>query len=170
MTSNWLDRVSSVIPRGFSRHYILTSLREAPMSGKEIIDKAIAESGGVWKPSPGLIYPMLGRLIEEGLIDQMDDGRYKLMIKGLDMIKDLESVHNIFQKQFEILLRLGSAGRFITLDLLDRISNIGTALSSNLDKMTEQERNRYRQFLRTELRKVNQQETQESNNINKQGS
>jgi DNA-binding PadR family transcriptional regulator len=170
MTSNWLDRVSSVIPRGFSRHYILTSLREAPMSGKEIIDKAIAESGGVWKPSPGLIYPMLGRLIEEGLIDQMYDGRYKVMIKGLDMLKDLESVHNIFQKQFEILLRLGSAGRFITLDLLDRISNIGTALSSNLDKMTEQERNRYRQFLRTELRKVNQQETQESNNINKQGS
>lgn len=140
------------------------------MSGKEIIDKAIAESGGVWKPSPGLIYPMLGRLIEEGLIDQMYDGRYKVMIKGLDMLKDLESVHNIFQKQFEILLRLGSAGRFITLDLLDRISNIGTALSSNLDKMTEQERNRYRQFLRTELRKVNQQETQESNNINKQGS
>lgn len=170
MTSNWLDRVSSVIPGGFSRHYILTSLREAPMSGKEIIDKAIAESGGVWKPSPGLIYPMLGRLIQEGLIDQMYDGRYKVMIKGLDMLKDLESVHNIFQKQFEILLRLGSAGRFITLDLLDRISNIRTALSSNLDKMTEQERNRYMQFLRTELRKVNQQETQESNNINKQGS
>jgi DNA-binding PadR family transcriptional regulator len=40
------------------------------MSGKEIIDKAIAESGGIWKPSPGLIYPLLGRLIEEGLIDQ----------------------------------------------------------------------------------------------------
>jgi DNA-binding PadR family transcriptional regulator len=68
------------------------------MSGKEIIDKAIDESGGIWKPSPGLIYPMLGRLIEEGLIDQMDDGRYKITIKGLDMIKDLESVHNIFQK------------------------------------------------------------------------
>jgi len=58
------------------------------------------ESGGIWKPLPGLIYPMLGRLIEEGLIDQMDDGRYKITTKGLDMIKDLESVHNVFQKQF----------------------------------------------------------------------
>lgn len=76
----------------------------------------------------------VGRLIEEGLIDQMDDGRYKITIKGLDMIKDLESVHNIFQKQFEVLLRLGSVGRFVTLDLLDRVSNIGNALSSNLDK------------------------------------
>jgi DNA-binding PadR family transcriptional regulator len=131
------------------------------MSGKELIDKAIAESGGVWKPSPGLIYPMLGRLIEEGLIDQMDDGRYKIMMKGLAMIKDLESVHNLFQKQFEILLRLGNTGRFITLDLFDRISNIRPALTSNFDKMTEKERNRYKQFLRTELRKVNQQETQE---------
>ena len=165
--SNWLDRVGSVIPRGFSRHYVLTSIKEVPMSGKEIIDKAITESGGIWKPSPGLIYPMLGRLIEEGLIDQMDDGRYKITIKGLDMIKDLESVHNVFQKQFGVLLRVGSFGRFMTLDLLDRFTNIGSALSSNLDKMTEQERSRYRHFLKTELRKVDQQQTQESNNINK---
>jgi DNA-binding PadR family transcriptional regulator len=165
--SNWLDRVGSVIPRGFSRHYVLTSIREVPMSGKEIIDKAIAESGGIWKPSPGLIYPMLGRLIEEGLIDHMDDGRYKITTKGLDMIKDLESVQNVFQKQFGVLLRVGSLGRFMTLDLLDRITNIGNALSSNLDKMTEHERKRYRHFLKTELRKVDQQQTQESNDINK---
>jgi DNA-binding PadR family transcriptional regulator len=167
--SNWLDRVGSVIPRGFSRHYVLTSIKEVPMSGKEIIDKAISESGGIWKPSPGLIYPLLGRLIEEGLIDQMDDGRYKITTKGLDMIKDLESVHNVFQKQFQVLLRVGNRGRFMTLDLLDRITNIGSALSSNLDKMTEQERNRYRDFLKTELRKVDQQQTQESDNINKKG-
>ena len=165
--SNWLDRVGSVIPRGFSRHYVLTSIKEVPMSGKEIIDKAITESGGIWKPSPGLIYPMLGRLIEEGLIDQMDDGRYKITTKGLDMIKDLKSVHNVFQKQFGVLLRVGSFGRFMTLDLLDRVTNIGNALSSNLDKMTEQERNGYKHFLKTELRKVDQQQTQESNNINK---
>jgi DNA-binding PadR family transcriptional regulator len=168
MMSNWLDRVGSVIPRGFSRHYVLTSIKEAPMSGKEIIDKAISESGGIWKLSPGLIYPLLGRLIEECLIDQMDDGRYKITTKGLDMIKDLESVHNVFQKQFQVLLRVGNRGRFMTLDLLDRITNIGSALSSNLDKMTEQERNRYRDFLKTELRKVDQQQTQESDNINKE--
>jgi DNA-binding PadR family transcriptional regulator len=88
------------------------------MSGKEIIDKAISESGGIWKPSPGLIYPLLGRLIE-GLIDQTHDGRYKITTKGLDMINDLESMHNVFQKQFEALLRVGSRGRFMTLDLIE---------------------------------------------------
>jgi DNA-binding PadR family transcriptional regulator len=132
------------------------------------MDKAISESGDIWKPSPGLIYPLLGRLIEEGLIDQTDDGRYKITMKGLDMIKDLEPVHNLFQKQFVVLLRVGSLGRFMTLDLLDRITNIGNALTSNLDKMTEQERKRYRHFLKTELIKVDQQ-TQDRNNINKKG-
>ena len=61
---NWLDIVGSVT-RGFSRHYVLTSIKEVPMSGKEIIDKAISESGGIWKPLPGLIYPLLGRLIQQ---------------------------------------------------------------------------------------------------------
>jgi hypothetical protein len=40
-----------------------------------------------------------------------------------------------------LLLGVGSLGRFMTLGLLDRITNIGNALSSNLDKITEQERN-----------------------------
>ncbi len=134
------------------------------MSGKEIIDKAVLQSSGIWKPSPGLIYPMLGRLLDEGLIDQMDDGRYKITIKGIEMIKDIESVQNAFQKQFEVLLRLGSVGRFMALDLLDRISKIGTVLSSNADKMTERERSRYKQFLNSELRKVNELKEKEPNN------
>ena len=164
MTSNWLERVGSVIPRGFSRHYVLTSIKENPMSGKEIIDIAKVQSDGIWKPSPGLIYPMLGRLLEEGLIEQVEDGRYRITIKGLDMIKDIESVQNIFEKQFEVALRVGSVSRFIVLDLLDRLSNIGTALSSNLDKMTEQERNRYKKFLRTELGKIDRKQQEEDNN------
>jgi DNA-binding PadR family transcriptional regulator len=133
------------------------------MSGKEIIDKAIIQSSGIWKPSPGLIYPMLGRLLDEGLIDQMEDGRYKITKKGIEMIKDIESVQNVFQKQFEVLLRLGSVGRFMALDMLDRISKIGTALSSNADKMTEHERSRYKQFLNNELRKVDEQKEKDEN-------
>ena len=154
MASNWLDREGSVIPRGFSRHYILGLLQKQPMSGKEIIDKAILESEGIWKPSPGLIYPLLGRLLDEGLIDQTEDGRYKITFKGLGMTKDIESVQKIFQKQLEVMLRVGSVTRFAALDLIDRISNLGSALSSNLDKMTEQERDRYKQFLTTELTKL----------------
>jgi len=104
---------------------------------------------------------MLGRLLDEGLIEQTDDGRYNITSKGLAMIKDIESVQNVFQKQFEVLLRLGNIGRFVTLDLLDRLSNIGTTLSANIGKMTQQERNRYEQFLKRELSKVDQQQQQQ---------
>lgn len=127
------------------------------MSGKEIIDKAVLQSDGKWKPSPGLIYPMLGRLLEEGLISETDNGRYKITSKGLEMAADIESVRNIMQKQLDVMLRVGNVGRFMALDLIDRVSTIGSTLSSNLDRMTEQERNKYREFLLNELNKLDEQ-------------
>jgi DNA-binding PadR family transcriptional regulator len=158
MLSDWFSRVGSVIPRGFSRHYILGLLKEQSMTGKEIIDKAILQSDGKWRPSPGLIYPLLGRLLEEGLIDEIDNGKYKITGKGLEIAADIDSVHNILQKQLDVMLRVGNIGRFMAKDLIDRISTIGSTLSSNLDRMTEQERSKYKQFLMTELNKLDEQE------------
>ena len=128
------------------------------MTGKEIIDKAILQSDGKWRPSPGLIYPLLGRLFEEDLIAEIDNGKYKITGKGLDIAADIESVHNILQKQLDVMLRVGNIGRFMAMDLIDRISTIGSTLSSNLDRMTEQERSKYKQFLMTELNKLDEQE------------
>jgi DNA-binding PadR family transcriptional regulator len=157
MLSDWLSRVGSAIPRGFSRHYILGLLKQQPMTGKEIIDKAVLQSDGKWRPSPGLIYPLLGRLLEEGLIAETENGRYQITKKGLDITTDVDSVHNIIQKQLDVMLRVGNMGRFMAMDLIDRVSTIGSTLSSNLDRMTEEERNKYRRFLLTELRKLDEQ-------------
>jgi len=44
------------------------------------------------------------------------------------------------------------------MDLIDRVSSIGSTLSANLDKMTEQEREKYKEFLITELKKIEDQE------------
>src|SRR5687768_833525 len=158
MLSNWLARVGSAIPRGFSRHYILGLLEEEPMTGKEIIDRAILQSGGKWKPSPGLIYPMLGRLLEEGLISETENGKYKVTHKGVGIAGDIQSIQKILQKQLDVMFRFGSIGRFMAMDLIDRVSSIGSTLSSNLDKMTEQEREKYKEFLITELKKIEEQE------------
>jgi hypothetical protein len=100
---------------------------------------------------------MLGRLLEEGLISETDNGRYKITSKGLEMAADIESVRNIMQKQLDVMLRVGNVGRFMALDLIDRVSTIGSTLSSNLDRMTEQERNKYREFLLSELNKLDEQ-------------
>ena len=157
MISSWIARVGSVIPRGFSRHYVLALLKEQPMTGKEIIDKAILQSDGKWKPSPGLIYPMLGRLLEEGLISETDSGKYRITSKGLEIV-DVDSVRGIMQKQLDVMLRVGNVGKFMTMDLIDRMSTLGSTLSSNLDKMTVQERDKYKQFLLSELKKLQEQE------------
>jgi DNA-binding PadR family transcriptional regulator len=156
-----MSRVGSSIPRGFSRRYILDLLTvtEHSLTGKEIIDKAIVQSQGKWRPSPGLIYPMLGRLLDEGLIIESDNGRYKITQKGLDMATDLQSVNNIFEKQVDVMSRIGNVGKFMAMDLIDRLSTIGSTLSSNFDKMTEDEKKKYKQFLQNEMRKLDEQES-----------
>jgi DNA-binding PadR family transcriptional regulator len=156
-----MSRVGSSIPRGFSRRYILDLLTvtEHSLTGKEIIDKAIVQSQGKWRPSPGLIYPMLGRLLDEGLIIESDNGRYKITQKGLDMATDLQSVNNIFEKQVDVMSRIGNVGKFMAMDLIARLSTIGSTLSSNFDKMTEDEKKKYKQFLQNEMRKLDEQES-----------
>ncbi len=158
MLSDWFSRVGSAIPRGFSRHYILELLSEQPMTGKEIIDKAIVQTGGKWKPSPGLIYPLLGRLLGEGLIEEHENGRYRVTKKGISISSDIKSAHNIIQKHLEVVLRIGNMGKFMTMDLIDRLSAIGSTLSSNLDRMTEEEKNKYKEFLVNELNKLSKQD------------
>jgi DNA-binding PadR family transcriptional regulator len=162
MISEWLSRVGSAIPRGFSRQYILSLLKEQPMTGKEIIDKATLQSDGKWKPSPGLIYPLLGRLLDEGLVTEDKDGRYAITKKGLEITSDMESFGSIIQKQFDVMMRVGNVGRFMAMDLIDRLTTIGSALSSNLDSMTHQERSKYREFLQSELRKLDEQQSKDA--------
>jgi len=132
------------------------------MTGKEIIDRATLQSDGKWKPSPGLIYPLLGRLLDDGLVIEDKDGRYMITNKGLEITSDLQSFGNMIQKQIDVMLRVGNVGRFVAMDLIDRITATGTALSSNLDSMTQEECNRYKDFLQSELKKLDEQEAKNS--------
>ena len=81
MLTEWLERVGSSVPRGFSRHFILEMLKKEPHTGKELSDFAVKQSEGILKPSPGLIYPLLGRLLDEGLIEESTGGKYKITKK-----------------------------------------------------------------------------------------
>jgi hypothetical protein len=50
------------------------------------------------------------------------------------------------------------------MDLLDRVATIGSSLSSNLDALSEQERQKYREFLESELKKLDQASARKSGN------
>jgi DNA-binding PadR family transcriptional regulator len=159
MESEWFQRVGSSIPRGFSRYFILELLKEKNRTGKEIIDYAFEQSNGIWKPSPGLIYPLLGRLLDEGLIEEAKDGKYKITKKGSETAEDVDKINDIVKKQLEVLFRLGNVGRFVAMDLLEKIFSMGSILSSNITHMTEEETVKYKTFLEKELKKINEQST-----------
>lgn len=54
--------------RGNVRAAILALLGERPMHGYEMIQELANRTGGVWRPSPGSVYPALQMLEDEGLI------------------------------------------------------------------------------------------------------
>jgi DNA-binding PadR family transcriptional regulator len=56
------------VGRGDVRAAILVLLAEEPMHGYQVIQELTERSGGVWRPSPGSIYPTLQLLEDEGLI------------------------------------------------------------------------------------------------------
>ena len=156
MISEWFQRVGSSIPRGFSRYFILELLQKKPHTGKEIIDYAVKESDGKWKPSPGLIYPLLGRLLDEKLIEETKDGKYKVSKLGKSTLQDIDAFNDVVKKQLDVLFRVGSIGRFVAMDVLERVTILGNLLSSNVEKMTNQETQKYKKFLESELTKINE--------------
>lgn len=158
MIASWIQRVGSSVPRGFSRYYILTILKEQSMTGKQIIEHASKESDGMWKPSAGLVYPLLGRLLQEGLIEENEDGKYTITKKGVEVLKDLQSMQEVIKKQLDVLMRVGNVGKFLAMDILDRVTSMGVVLSDNLDKMTKTEKDKYKKFLQSELKKMEETE------------
>jgi len=61
--------------RGDIRKAILSTLSEGPGHGYEVMRRLEARSGGIWRPSPGSVYPTLQMLEDEGLVhSQAQDG------------------------------------------------------------------------------------------------
>jgi DNA-binding PadR family transcriptional regulator len=54
--------------RGDVRAAIISLLSEQPMHGYQVITELSERSGGVWRPSPGSVYPTLQQLEDEGLV------------------------------------------------------------------------------------------------------
>jgi DNA-binding PadR family transcriptional regulator len=154
MFEEWAQRVGSAVPRGFSRYYILKQLQKMPHTGKEIINSAVEESDGKWKPSPGLIYPLLGRLLDEDLIEETEDGKYQITDKGKKISQDLEVFNKNMKEQLDTVMKMANVGKFMAMDVLERVTILGNLLSSNVSKMTNHEVEKYKKFLQAELEKI----------------
>src|SRR5271163_4470055 len=56
------------MPRGAIRTAILAALRDGPANGYEVMRRLEEMSGGLWRPSPGSVYPHLQMLEDEGMV------------------------------------------------------------------------------------------------------
>jgi DNA-binding PadR family transcriptional regulator len=77
--------------RGDIRTAALLLLAEEPRNGYQIMQEVEERSDGVWRPSPGSVYPALQQLEDEGLIRSQEiDGRklFAITDEGLANVKE----------------------------------------------------------------------------------
>ncbi|KON29892.1 hypothetical protein AC482_05280 [miscellaneous Crenarchaeota group-15 archaeon DG-45] len=150
------------VPRGFTRFYVLNLLKERPMTGKEIMDEAERQSEGAWRPSPGLIYPLLGRLLKRELIEETDDGKFTITSRGESTLERYTGIQEQLETQLRIArqlsLSLFEAGRLITEDAIDRIMSVTATAQEAVGKGSKDLQKsfyrRYRAFLEGELERI----------------
>lgn len=104
-----------IFERGDLKFVILRMVSEKPMHGYEVMQALEEESGGIYKPSPGSVYPTLQMLEDEGLVRSREEGGgrkiYEITDKGREYLEEHGDVVD------EIFNRVGSfADRFLGRD------------------------------------------------------
>ena len=67
--------------RGDIRKAVLVALRDGPANGYEVMRRLEEMSGGLWRPSPGSVYPHLQMLEDAGVVQSTEvDGSRKFSL------------------------------------------------------------------------------------------
>jgi DNA-binding PadR family transcriptional regulator len=80
-------------PRGLLVHYILHKIASKPSHGYEILQDIEERTKGAWRPGPGSTYPILKKLVQEGMIKADSFGRedprrvYHITPRGIEQLK-----------------------------------------------------------------------------------
>jgi len=103
---HWMKHMAAV-PKGFLRYLVLELLNEKPLSGSEIMNEIEKRTFGVWRPSPGSIYPLLTWLHESGYICEVPTReagikRYILTDKGKQLLEEQRRVKEQIRKGWKI--------------------------------------------------------------------
>lgn len=105
--------------RGDLRYMILRLLAERPMHGYEVMQELAKESGGMYTPSPGSVYPVLQMLEDQGHVESEErDGKrvYSITETGREFLaENHERVEDVFDRVSDFTDRFrGSDMREVT--------------------------------------------------------
>jgi DNA-binding PadR family transcriptional regulator len=106
------DRLHSA-PKGLLRYYILHKIAQKPIHGYEIIQDIDSKTEGAWRPGAGSLYPILKKLVTEGLIkaepepsEEATRRVYQITPKGVESLGHAKEMFENFQQRFGSLRRL----------------------------------------------------------------
>lgn len=111
-TPNVHDRLHSA-PKGLLRYYILHKIAQKPIHGYEIIQDIDSKTEGAWRPGAGSLYPILKKLVSEGLIKAEPEPSaeatrrvYQITPKGVESLAHAKEMFANFQQRFGSIRRL----------------------------------------------------------------
>lgn len=121
--------MSPVFAHGQLRLYLLALLAEGPRHGYEVIQDLESRFNGLYTPSAGTVYPRLGKLEDEGLVERTEEGRkavYRITDAGrrevADRATDLAALeadldHSVRQLAEEVRANVSAQSRDLRAEL-----------------------------------------------------
>jgi len=96
-----------MVVKGFLRHQVLELLDGKSMSGMEIMGELERRTNGLWKPSPGSIYPLLAWLKGKGHVKVTTSNgsgmkRYELTDSGRAVLKEERKIEAKLRKEIRL--------------------------------------------------------------------
>lgn len=150
-----IHRFPFLAKRGIIRLLILEALSKGPAHGYGLIKRIESKFMGIYTPSPGIIYPNLRYLEEEGYLRSEDeDGKriYMITEKGIEYLKEkhealsnfLESKMKLFPKQkAEIIM----VGRDLIKDIALSLKDMNDEQASQVTEILKRAREEIRRVL-----------------------
>jgi len=126
-------RIGRLLEHGDLRFVLLALIEEQPRHGYELIKELEARTGGAYRPSPGVVYPTLSLLEDEGFVrpGAGDGGRklYEITDEGRSALEDNRAgVEAVFGRMAEAAARSGETGPRVGRAM----ANLGMALQHRL--------------------------------------
>lgn len=126
-------RIGRLLEHGDLRFVLLALIEEQPRHGYELIKELEERTGGAYRPSPGVIYPTLSLLEDEGFVRPASPEAarklYEITPEGAAALtQNRASVDAVFGRMAEAAERSGATGPRIGRAM----ANLGMALQQRL--------------------------------------
>lgn len=126
-------RLGRLLEHGDLRFVVLALIEEQPRYGYEVIKELESRTGGAYRPSPGVVYPTLSLLEDEGFVRPVagEGGRKRFEItdEGRQALEaNRAMVEAVFARMAEAAERSGATGPRVARAM----TNLGMALQHRL--------------------------------------